>query len=99
MSHKLLRIPRRLRRIAKREVLFWKCICLKYTQIEGQAPKEPKKKTRKHKRRPGYILRDYIRRQKKFVWLQTHIWHAKRFHMTNLWGYKIVDKMCVVQSF
>lgn len=22
-------------------------------------------------------------------WLETHIWHAKRFHMTNLWGYRI----------
>jgi len=41
-------------------------------------------------RRPGYLLRDYERRQKKNVWLETHIWHAKRFKMVNLWGYKIV---------
>ena len=22
-------------------------------------------------------------------WLETHIWHAKRFHMASLWGHKI----------
>ena len=22
-------------------------------------------------------------------WLSTHIWHAKRFHMTNLWSYRL----------
>lgn len=24
------------------------------------------------------------------VWLETHIWHAKRMHMENLWGYRLV---------
>ena len=25
------------------------------------------------------------------TWLETHIWHAKRFHMAEKWGYKIAD--------
>jgi hypothetical protein len=27
-------------------------------------------------------LCEYNRRQRKAQWLETHIWHAKRFHMT-----------------
>lgn len=51
--------------------------------------KDKKKVFRKHKRRPQYILQDYIRRQKEFVWLETHIWHAKRMKMGRLWGHKL----------
>ena len=29
------------------------------------------------------------RLRKKEVWLETHIWHAKRFRMEDLWGYRI----------
>lgn len=31
----------------------------------------------------------YSNRQKQFVWLTTHVWHAKRFHMMKRWGYQI----------
>lgn len=31
----------------------------------------------------------FAHRQKEFVWLPTHIWHAKRFHMMKNWGYQI----------
>lgn len=31
----------------------------------------------------------YSKRQRDFVWLTTHIWHAKRFHMIKRWGYQI----------
>ncbi|KAG2734104.1 hypothetical protein G9P44_003629 [Scheffersomyces stipitis] len=31
----------------------------------------------------------YHKRQKNFVWLPTHVWHAKRFHMTKQYGYQI----------
>ncbi|KAF7639917.1 Lissencephaly-1-like protein [Meloidogyne graminicola] len=27
-------------------------------------------------------------------WLSTHIWHAKRFHMQPLWGFKLAIKSC-----
>lgn len=48
-----------------------------------------KKPSRKHRRRPKNLLQEYIRRQKNKVWLETHIWHAKRFKMAEKWGYKI----------
>ncbi|KAK6199183.1 nuclear RNase [Scheffersomyces amazonensis] len=31
----------------------------------------------------------YHKRQRQFVWLPTHIWHAKRFHMIKQYGYQI----------
>lgn len=31
----------------------------------------------------------YYKRQRQFVWLPTHVWHAKRFHMKKQWGYQI----------
>ena len=31
----------------------------------------------------------YAKRQKDFVWVPTHVWHAKRFHMIKKWGYQI----------
>lgn len=31
----------------------------------------------------------YWKRQREFTWLQTHVWHAKRFHLMKTWGYQI----------
>ncbi|ODV60868.1 ribonuclease P/MRP protein subunit POP1 [Ascoidea rubescens DSM 1968] len=31
----------------------------------------------------------YTKRQKKYSWLTTHIWHAKRSHMIKRWGFNI----------
>lgn len=31
----------------------------------------------------------YSHRQKDYVWLPTHVWHAKRFHMMKNWGFQI----------
>lgn len=31
----------------------------------------------------------YQKRQKKFVWMPTHIWHTKRAHLTKRWGFQI----------
>ncbi|XP_036326858.1 ribonucleases P/MRP protein subunit POP1, partial [Rhagoletis pomonella] len=28
------------------------------------------------------------------VWLETHIWHAKRFHMVERWGYRLPQSSC-----
>ena len=25
------------------------------------------------------------------IWLETHIWHAKRMHMQNMWDYRLVS--------
>jgi len=48
-----------------------------------------KRPSRRYRRRPKNLLTEYARRKRRNVWLETHIWHAKRFHMTELWGYKI----------
>jgi len=62
---------------------LWKCM-----QISVGA-KSRKRASRRHRRRPRNLLSAYARRKRKNIWLETHIWHAKRFHMTELWGYKI----------
>ena len=31
----------------------------------------------------------YSKRQKEFVWIPTHIWHVKRFHMVKKYGFQI----------
>ena len=31
----------------------------------------------------------FINRQSRFRWLESHLWHAKRFHMVEKWGYKL----------
>lgn len=34
----------------------------------------------------------YAKRQHDHVWLPSHIWHAKRFHMIKKWGYQIPSR-------
>lgn len=55
-------------------------------------PAPTKCPSRKYRRKPANLLIEYNRRQKAFVWLETHIWHAKRFHMIKKWGYKLPEK-------
>ncbi|AET40841.1 ribonuclease P/MRP protein subunit POP1 Ecym_6470 [Eremothecium cymbalariae DBVPG len=31
----------------------------------------------------------YMKRQRTFTWLPTHVWHAKRSHMVKRWGFQI----------
>jgi ribonuclease P/MRP protein subunit POP1 len=56
---------------------------------EKQNEQSKQKKSRRHRRKPSNLLAEYSRRQRKHVWLETHIWHAKRFRMAEQWGYKI----------
>ncbi|VDL80320.1 unnamed protein product [Nippostrongylus brasiliensis] len=44
------------------------------------------------RRRSRNLLLNYIRRQRKLIWLETHIWHAKRFHVVDRWGYRLPDR-------
>ncbi|XP_076063653.1 POP1 ribonuclease P/MRP subunit [Oratosquilla oratoria] len=69
------RLPVYLREKHKREI--------------GSNIKKWKRPSRKHRRRPSNLLQEYNRRQHKHVWLETHIWHAKRFHIKEKWGYKV----------
>lgn len=77
MSHNVKRMPRRLREAHLRQM-----------EKSGLPPKS-KRPSRKYRRRPSNLLQEYNRRQRKFIWLETHIWHAKRFHMIEKWGYKL----------
>jgi len=78
-SHNIKRIPVKLREKAKGEML------------KGAAPNKTGPPSRKKKRRAATIVEEYLRRQGKKRWLETHIWHAKRMHMKNIWGYRLAD--------
>ena len=55
--------------------------------------KKAKRPSRKYRRRPTNLVKEYARRKSEILnkaWLETHIWHAKRFHMSDsLYGYKL----------
>ncbi|VDM42584.1 unnamed protein product [Toxocara canis] len=75
MSYNIKRFPRNQRKFAASAVA---------------ASKHRKKPpSRFWRRRPRNLLLNYIRRQRNQIWLETHIWHAKRFHIGDKWGYKI----------
>lgn len=82
MSHNCKRLPRKLRRAH-----------LEQLKKSGLPPKQ-KRPSRKYRRRPGNLLEEYNRRQKQNVWLETHIWHAKRFHMIERWGHRLPYAPC-----
>lgn len=82
-------VPRHMRR---RTVSHDKRRLPKRLQLKlAHEPDPPKSKrpSRKHRRRPRNLLAEYARRQRRHVWLETHIWHAKRFKMADLWGYRV----------
>lgn len=51
--------------------------------------KEPNRPSRKYRRRPSNLLKEYNKRKKDKSWLETHVWHAKRFHMKNIYGHRL----------
>uniref|UniRef100_H3D6Z6 POP1 homolog, ribonuclease P/MRP subunit n=1 Tax=Tetraodon nigroviridis TaxID=99883 RepID=H3D6Z6_TETNG len=85
MSHNTKRLPCRLRDVANR-------MREKSLQSGSKKKKEQaKNKSRKARRRHNLLL-EFNRRQRKNIWLETHIWHAKRFHMVKKWGYCLGDR-------
>lgn len=54
-----------------------------------EATAASKRPCRKRRRHTQYLLKAYERRNRRCKWLESHIWHAKRMKMTELWGYKI----------
>ncbi|VVD03183.1 unnamed protein product [Leptidea sinapis] len=82
MSHNCKRLPRRLREGH-----------LEQMKKSGLPPKQ-KRPSRKYRRRPANLLKEYTRRQSRIKWLETHIWHAKRFHMIERWGYRLAYRPC-----
>lgn len=82
MSHNPNRLPRKYR-LAHRAQMS-----------KSGAPAKTKRPSRKYRRKPCNLLLEYQRRQRQNVWLETHIWHAKRFHMIPKWGYKLAESSC-----
>lgn len=82
MSHNPKRLPRKYR------------VKHKSQMAKAGNPVTSKRPSRKFRRKPSNLMKEYIRRKQKNVWLETHIWHAKRFHMISKWGYKLPFASC-----
>ncbi|KAK5642718.1 hypothetical protein RI129_008885 [Pyrocoelia pectoralis] len=82
MAHNTKRLPRRLRQKHLSQLK------------KAGMPVKQKRPSRKYRRRPSNLLAEYMNRQRRIKWLETHIWHAKRFRMLERWGFKIAYKPC-----
>ncbi|GAA5822516.1 hypothetical protein JCM5353_005466 [Sporobolomyces roseus] len=82
-SHNIRRLPLRLRERAKAEV-----------PKDAAKPKKVSRKMRgRHQKvRPGMKAELFKKRQRTKLWLDTHVWHAKRMHMIEIWGHKLAEK-------
>ncbi|XP_006859252.1 PREDICTED: ribonucleases P/MRP protein subunit POP1 [Chrysochloris asiatica] len=85
MSHNVKRLPQRLREIAQKEA----------EKTVHQKKEHSKNKCHKARRCHKNQMLEFNRRQKKNMWLETHIWHAKRFHMVKKWGYCLGERPTV----
>lgn len=81
MSHNTHRLPLRLRDAALK--------LAERSQRGAEKPPQPKSRSRRARRRHTHLLLEFNRRQRRSRWLETHIWHAKRFHMQNSWSYRL----------
>lgn len=82
-SYNIRRLPIRLRQRALEET----------AKDPETAPKRIKKPPcRRRRRRPANIQEEFGKRQQNKKWLETHMWHAKRARMQNLWGHRIAIK-------
>ncbi|KAK7048302.1 ribonucleases P/MRP protein subunit POP1 [Favolaschia claudopus] len=76
-SHDVRRVPLRLRDRAKQEMTAVKKKALsRFRPKQGKAKRLSRTET-------------FVKRQRDKSWLETHIWHAKRMRMQNLWGYRL----------
>lgn len=82
MSHNSKRLPIRLRDGHMNQL------------AKSGLPLPGKRPSRCYRRRPNNLKAEYRRRQKTKRWLETHIWHAKRFHMIERWGFKLPEAPC-----
>ncbi|XP_065333173.1 ribonucleases P/MRP protein subunit POP1 [Cloeon dipterum] len=83
MGHSSKRIPRSILDLHLKQ------------QAKSGAPKKMKMPSRKHRRRPKNARTEFERRQEGVNrWLETHLWHAKRFRMVTRWGFKLAETPC-----
>lgn len=62
--------------------------------MKAPTTKTNKRPSRKYRRKPANLVGEYERRKRAEagrMWLETHIWHAKRFHMSkeSTYGYRL----------
>ena len=77
MSHNYYRIPLKVRYSSLKDRL-----------ASGGETKQ-RSRCRKHRRKTKFMLQVFTKRKENGKWLETHVWHAKRFHMEAHYGYKI----------
>ncbi|KZT73935.1 POP1-domain-containing protein [Daedalea quercina L-15889] len=76
-SHDVRRVPLRLREKARAEMDPQRKKALgRHIPKRGKSKQIPRTK-------------QFLKRQIDKTWLETHIWHAKRMHMKNIWGYRL----------
>ncbi|KAG0723408.1 Ribonucleases P/MRP protein subunit POP1 [Chionoecetes opilio] len=87
------KLPRHMQRraVSSNPRRLPRCLRDRHMREGGGNTKQSRRPRRKYRRRPSNLLQEYNRRQKEYVWLETHIWHAKRFHMRRQWGYALPD--------
>nr|CAD2190817.1 unnamed protein product [Meloidogyne enterolobii] len=78
MSHNVKRLPRLFRPV----------------DVNLNKKKKKKMPSRIWRRRASRLIRRSMVENSKPRWLSTHIWHAKRFHMEAIWGFKLAAKCC-----
>ncbi|KAF9077548.1 POP1-domain-containing protein [Rhodocollybia butyracea] len=76
-SHNPRRVPIRLRDKARAEM----------DPMRRKALGRSMPKLGKARRLPKSVL--FLKRQRDKRWLETHLWHAKRMKMENMWGYRL----------
>ncbi|TFK28005.1 ribonuclease P/MRP protein subunit [Coprinopsis marcescibilis] len=74
-SHDIRRVPLRLRARAKAEMDI--------------APKKSNTSSKRGKTKVITRTDSFLKRQRDKSWLETHLWHAKRMKMENVWGYRL----------
>ncbi|KAG1861722.1 ribonucleases P/MRP protein subunit POP1-domain-containing protein [Suillus subalutaceus] len=76
-SHDVRRVPLRLREKARAEMV-------PVTRRILKRGRSKRGKTKQVSR-----TESLLKRQRDKTWLETHIWHAKRMKMENMWGYRL----------
>ena len=71
VSHNPKRLPKRLQPAHLKQV--------EKSCGGRKLPKKPKRPARKFRKRKSNLVLEYNRRQQNVKWMETHIWHAKRF--------------------
>ncbi|KAL5501441.1 POP1 [Sanghuangporus vaninii] len=76
-SHDVRHVPARLRQKARAEM------------DTSAKPSSKNRLPRRGKAKALTRTEEFLKRQQDKSWLETHIWHAKRMHMENMWGYRL----------